>query len=210
MVVLIGTKYIVLSILIIFLFLLLFGAAWILAPKFLENYGYAILIKQDEYEVRKYSSANIATVYIKGTQETALRQGFKELNHYFSAKDREGKKISMTVPVMQRKLNENQDWSIHFVLPKKLLSSKIPNPQSKKIEIKESGLRLAASITFSGRPTEKRLREKKKKLNRWVQSRGLTVTEIPIYAYYNDPLTPSFFLRNEIIFGISTPKEHYP
>ena len=47
------------------------------------------------------------------------------------------------------------------------------------------------------------LREQEERLRNWMLGRHLEPAGAAVYAYYNDPFTPGFLRRNEIIIPIT-------
>ena len=74
-------------------------AAWYLVPKFLETPYYKVTEKDGNIEVRIYEGMLLQSVKVSGSQYQSLRQGFRPLVNYISAKGRDGEKISMTAPL---------------------------------------------------------------------------------------------------------------
>ena len=46
------------------------------------------------------------------------------------------------------------------------------------------------------------LAEKERELRAWTREQGLTPTAAAMFAYYNDPLTPGFLRRNEVLIEV--------
>jgi hypothetical protein len=56
-----------------------------------------------------------------------------------------------------------------------------------------------AAIRFSGGWTDARFARAETTLSDWMAEEGLTAAGPPTYAYYNDPFTPPFLRRNEVL-----------
>jgi DNA gyrase inhibitor GyrI len=63
--------------------------------------------------------------------------------------------------------------------------------------------RRVAAIRFDGRTTDERVAEREAELRAWMATRGLEAASPPLYAYYNDPLTPGFLRRNEVMIEVA-------
>ncbi len=174
-------------------------AGWIIAPKFLESHNYEIIRKEKNIELRKYEGIQIIEVYEDGVRQNSLKNGFRKLIKYISSENQTKQKISMTIPVLQKKDKNDKTWVVQFVLPKKFNDTNTPNPNNNQIKIKTLNLNYVVSIRFSGIVDENLLTKNTLLLREWAKKKGFQITSKPIYAFYNDPLTPGIFRRNEIL-----------
>ena len=200
--------YIIILFSLIILPLLIFGF-WILIPFFLENPKYTILEKNNHFQIRKYDEMTIAKITTVGERYEGLRKGFIPLARYIGAKNREGPKISMTAPVMQQKKGYN-NWEISFFMPSKFKENQLPISKNDKIEITTISSSILAVITFNGIATTELLEKKLSKLIKGIQEinyKKIPETE-PIYSYYNDPSTPGFLRKNEIMIPVEAAKNN--
>jgi hypothetical protein len=186
---------------------ILFGmmAAWYLVPKFLETPAYKVVEKDRNIEVRYYESMLLQSVKVSGNQYKSLRQGFRPLVNYIGAKGREGEKISMTAPVMQSLGNTNNEWIVSFSMPSKYSKKTLPEPNNKQVYSEQLKPIMAAVIRFSGKTDRSGslIKEKEKTLLNWLKNRDFKVVSKPKYLFYNDPSTPGFLRRNEVMVIIS-------
>ena len=187
---------------------ILFGmmAAWYLVPKFLETPAYKVVEKDRNIEVRYYESMLLQSVKVSGNQYKSLRQGFRPLVNYIGAKGREGEKISMTAPVMQSLGNTNNEWIVSFSMPSKYNKKTLPEPNNKQVYSEEIKPKMAAVIRFSGKTDKDGLLIKEKVLLDWVKNRDFKIVSKSKYLFYNDPSTPGFLRRYEIMIIISDQK----
>ena len=200
--------YIIILFSLIILPLLIFGF-WILIPFFLENPKYTILEKNNHFQIRKYDEMTIAKITTVGERYEGLRKGFIPLARYIGAKDREGPKISMTAPVMQQKKGYN-NWEISFFMPSKFKENQLPISKNDKIEITTISSSILAVITFNGIATTELFEKKLSKLIKRIEEinyKKIPETE-PIYSYYNDPSTPGFLRKNEIMIPVEAAKNN--
>lgn len=185
----------------------LFGvmAAWYLVPKFLETPAYKVVEKDRHIEVRYYESMLLQSVKVSGNQYKSLRQGFRPLVNYIGAKGREGEKISMTAPVMQSIGDTNNEWIVSFSMPSKYSKKTLPEPNDKQVYSEQLKPIMAAVIRFSGKTDRSGslIKEKEKTLLNWLKNRDFKVVSKPKYLFYNDPSTPGFLRRNEVMVIIS-------
>ena len=193
--------YIILFSLII-LPLLIFGF-WILIPFFLENPKYTILEKNNHFQIRKYDEMTIAKITTVGERYEGLRKGFIPLARYIGAKDRAGPKISMTAPVMQQKII-NDNWEISFYMPSKFDTDQLPISENNQIKIVTTPSTIMAVITYSGVAKTELLENKFTNLIKWIEEINYEIIlgSKPIYSYYNDPSTPGFLRKNEIMIPV--------
>ena len=188
-------------------FVILFGmmAAWYLVPKFLETPAYKVVEKDRNIEVRYYESMLLQSVKVSGNQYKSLRQGFRPLVNYIGAKGREGEKISMTAPVMQSLGNTSNEWVVSFSMPSKYSKKTLPEPNNKQVYSEQLKPIMAAVIRFSGKTDRSGslIKEKEKTLLNWLKNRDFKIVSKPKYLFYNDPSTPGFLRRNEVMVIIS-------
>lgn len=194
--------YIIILFSLIILPLLIFGF-WILIPFFLENPKYTILEKNNHFQIRKYDEMTIAKITTVGERYEGLRKGFIPLARYIGAKDREGPKISMTAPVMQQKII-NDNWEISFYMPSKFDTDQLPISENNQIKIVTIPSTIMAVITFSGVAKTELLENKFTNLIKWIEEINYEIIlgSKPIYSYYNDPSTPGFLRKNEIMIPV--------
>ena len=183
-------------------------AAWYLVPKFLESPSYKVGEKDGAIEVRYYERMLLQSVKVSGDQYRALRLGFRPLVNYIGAKARDGEKISMTAPVIQSLSDTDNEWIISFSMPSKYNKKTLPESNNKQVYSEEIKPTMAAVIRFSGKTDKDGLliKEKEKVLLDWVKNRDFKIVSKSKYLFYNDPSTPGFLRRNEIMVIISDQK----
>lgn len=175
---------------------------WWLLPHFLEQPKYKVIDKQGNLEIRQYQQMLLTSITTKGAQREALGKGFVPLARYIGAKDRDGQKISMTAPVMQTQGDETGEWIVSFSMPSQYHSRTLPTAKNTDIFMREFDPNLTAVSRFSGRATEQMFQEKAQQLNLWLQERGYIAASKPYYLFYNDPSTPGFLRRNEVLYMV--------
>ena len=173
--------------------------AWFMLPKFLEQPKYTVIKKENNLEIRRYAKILTSSVEVEGDQYYALRKGFQPLVRYIGAKERDSEKISMTAPVIQSVNEENEKWTISFAMPSKYSLDNLPKPENNNIYIQEIEPSLAAVIRFNGKADEKLLNLKTDILMRWIESKSYVKLSRPKFLFYNDPSTPGFLRRNEVM-----------
>jgi effector-binding domain-containing protein len=172
-----------------------------------EQPEYALVEQDGDFELRDYPALTVAEVSRQGDRGRALSAGFGPLARYIFAKEREGEKIAMTAPVIQQPAadaaEQEADWAVGFIMPKAAVAAGLPAPADADVRLTELPPRRVAAVRFSGRTTDARTAEQRRRLTDWIDSRGLRIASTPIYAYYNDPMTPGPMRRNEIMFDVA-------
>ncbi len=176
--------------------------AWFMLPKFLEQPKYKVVRKENDIEVRSYDKILMSSVKVNGNQYNALRNGFQPLVRYIGAKGRVSEKISMTAPVIQTTNDETENWTVSFAMPSKYNIYNLPKPTNDDIYFEEIQPSLAAVIRFSGVADSSLLNQKASVLKRWLELNGYTESSSPKFLFYNDPTTPGFLRRNEVMIII--------
>ena len=182
--------------------LLIVLLAWFMLPKFLEQPKYKVVRKENDIEVRSYDKILMSSVKVYGNQYNALRNGFQPLVRYIGAKERVSEKISMTAPVIQTTNDETENWTVSFAMPSKYNIDNLPKPKNDDIYFEEIQPSLAAVIRFSGVADTSLLNQKASVLKRWLELNGYTESSSPKFLFYNDPTTPGFLRRNEVMINI--------
>ena len=178
------------------------SVAWYFVPKFLEQPAYSVLKKEGSIEVRAYQQMLLQSVAVSGNQYDALRNGFRPLVRYIGAKERDGEKISMTAPVMQILDDIKQEWIVSFSMPSKYKADSLPNPNNDMVFTEVVPPTVAAVVRFRGRANTDLLGRKTAELMNWINEAGYVAREKPRYMFYNDPSTPPFLRRNEVMIAV--------
>ena len=174
-------------------------SGWFLLPRFLEQPKYKVIKKEGYFEVRSYSKFVISSVLVSGSQYNSLRKGFRPLVKYISGKDRGGEKISMTAPVIQATTETKENFKVSFSMPSKYRIDNLPKSENTDISFEEVKPSIAAVVRFRGKAKEEILVSKTNQLNEWIIANGYTAISKPKYLFYNDPSTPGFLRRNEVL-----------
>lgn len=123
-------------------------------------------------EVREYRPRIAAQVTVDKEWDDALNTGFKILAGYIFGKNRSNQKVAMTAPVTAQEDSldksvkiamtapvtaarteepDNADsWTIRFYMPSKYSLATLPEPEDKRIKLKELPAETFAVIRFSG------------------------------------------------------------
>ncbi|TVQ34670.1 MAG: heme-binding protein [Geminicoccaceae bacterium] len=182
-----------------------FGA-WAYVKLTIETPAYAVAEREGRFELRDYPALRVAEVITQGPREQAVRDGFRPLARYIFAREREGDKIAMTAPVTQERVAQGaSEWRVRFVMPSQYDLDDLPRPAFSDVRLVETQPARMAAIRFSGRWQDARMEQREAELRRWIEAQGLMTVGPPVYAYYDDPFTPGFMRRNEVLIEVAPP-----
>jgi hypothetical protein len=160
-----------------------------------ETQKYKVLHTKDNFEIRFYPEAILATVAMNGTYDNLRNSGFGVLAGYIFGGNAEGAKIAMTSPVRMSTGNNSNQMS--FVLPSEMEFEKLPTPNDPKIVLHKSIPMYTASIKFGGYANDAEISKYKIKLNEVLMQLNLKHTGNFEFLGYNSPYQP-INRRNEI------------
>ncbi|PZF78294.1 heme-binding protein [Aestuariivirga litoralis] len=176
-------------------------AFWYVQTRNVEIARYAVVESDGSIEIRDYPALTVAEVTRTGSRDQAVRAGFGPLARYIFASDRAGDRIAMTAPVTQQQGGEA--WTIQFIMPSGYTLASLPKPAGADVRLSEEPPVRRAAIRFSGWWNDALFAEKNAALQDWLRRKGLATSGPPIFAYYNDPFTPGFLRRNEILYDLA-------
>ncbi|NDV86897.1 heme-binding protein [Aurantimonas aggregata] len=170
-----------------------------------EEPDYDVVREDGTIEIRDYDAMVVAETIKSGYHEKARRAGFETLADYIFARNREGKKIKMTTPVLQQLAEgdgRTKGWAVRFVMPKKHTLASLPKPADSDVTLKDMPARRMAAIRFSGNFSATLASKQLMNLYNYLADNNLKQKGDPQYAFYNPPWTPGFMKRNEILIEI--------
>ncbi len=176
-------------------------AAFFVYGRSVETWPYEVERRDGDFEIRAYPAMTVAEVTTRGSRQEAVRAGFGPLARYIFARERSGEKIAMTAPVTQEP-TDGAEWRVRFVMPAKYDLDDLPRPAGSEVRLVATEPQRMAAIRFKGGWTDVNMSEHEAQLRRWLEAQGLAPTTEATYAYYNDPFTPGFLRRNEVLIGI--------
>lgn len=192
-------------------------AVFVFVIQAVETPQYASLERDGPFEIRDYPPLVVAEASGTGSRRAALSAGFGVLARYIFARDRSGERIAMTAPVIQQRsgtiamtapvtqaLTPDGAWAVRFVMPAEYGIDRLPAPADAAVRLHEVPAQRRAAVRFSGSTTDAVLGEREAALRRWMAARGLDAAGPAVYAYYNDPFTPGFLRRNEVLIDVAT------
>ena len=192
--------------------------AWVYFVSNVEQPAYSVVEEDGPFEIRDYPELLVAEVRRSGDRQSAVNSGFRPLADFIFAKDRAGDSIAMTAPVTQEREEiamtapvtqspaepgGEGEWTVRFIMPSEYTYESLPKPAGDDVRIETVPAARKAAIRFSGVATDDLLAEKEAELRQWLKAREAEVIGPPTFAYYNDPFTPGFLRRNEVLFDLS-------
>lgn len=179
---------------------------------------YEVLREDGPFEVRRYQPMIVASVDVTGTRRTAANAGFRRLADFIFGANvppdaaeagtvveeakRDGTKIDMTAPVLQRATGEAR-WTVSFVMPESFTMETLPRPKSRDVRIDQRGEETFAVLRFSGIPTMRRLEAREGALRLWMENHGVEPAGEARFAFYDPPWTLPFLRRNEVMIPVA-------
>lgn len=182
----------------------------------IEEATYTVVEKDDHFEIRDYSPHLVAETLVVGSLEEAGSIAFNILFGYISGENRSRRKVEMTAPVSQQASPEKikmtapvgqqrmeDKWAVSFMMPASYSLETLPVPKNPKVTLRRVPGRRMAAVRYSGFWSEKGYLENIRKLEAWINDKGLKIAGGPLWARYNAPFTPWFLRRNEILIPIA-------
>ena len=87
-------------------------------------------------------------------------------------------------------------------MPESFTLSSLPKPKDDRVELREIPAKKVAVIKYSGTWSKERFEDHEKRLNNFLQEKGIQTKGNPIWAQYDPPFMPWFMRRNEIMIEI--------
>jgi hypothetical protein len=192
-------KVVTIGIVVIALFLVFQSFISVNAVK-TEKQKYRLVLKQDQFEIRYYPSATMATIFSNATDYKGLaNNGFRKLARYIFGGNEQNQSISMTAPVRMNMSEKGSSMS--FVMPEKFNNEALPKPNDPTIRIEQSKPVYVACISFAGYANDTKIEINKEKLLQILKEKNITTTGEYSFLGYNAPY--QFVGRtNEIIIPI--------
>ncbi len=193
----------------------------------IEEPKYTLISKADGYEIREYAYYILAETTISGaeTRDEASRKGFSIIAGYIFGDNIKKDKISMTVPVnteestsekiamtapvntekieMTMPVNTEEEadsgaYNVSFVMPSKYTLETLPEPNDKRVKLREVPAHKVAVRRFSWTTSESAFKKNEEELLKALSRDGVETVGAVNVARYNTPFTIPFMLRNEV------------
>jgi len=179
-------------------YLILFCTLFILpysAVMAYEEANYKVVVKNEIYEIRKYSDRLAVE-----TMKSGINSNFRKLFNYISGRNDTQEKIKMTTPVTQ--VEKNGNMSMQFYLPSKFNSENVPNPSREDVKIVNIEGGYYAVLRYSGRASNGNFEKYNEILEKELQKNNISIISPPIRATYDSPFTLPMNRRNEAMFKV--------
>jgi len=160
-----------------------------------ETQKYEVIYTKENFEIRFYPEAILATVDMNGSYDNARNSGFQVLAGYIFGGNEDNQQIAMTSPVRMsgnEKLN-----TMSFVLPSEMEFDKLPEPNDKRVLLHKSKPMYTASVKFGGYANESDIAKHREKLAEMLKQLNLQHTGSFEFLGYNSPFQP-VNRRNEV------------
>lgn len=168
----------------------------------LETPAYTVLRKMREYEVRRYDDFTVAEVPMAPGDRVSGGSGFNELAAYtIGGENAAGTKLEMTTPVFTTQSGNGAGPTMQFVVEGSKAAN-VPAPRNASITPSTIRSRVVAARTFGGWPADWEVREAERLLRGALLLDGLTPGAGFSLARYNDPFTPPWLRRNEVLIEL--------
>ena len=165
-----------------------------------EEQKYTVVSSNEEFEIRFYPSATLATVYsTANSYREVSRPGFRTLAGYIFGGNESETQISMTSPVHMDISGDRSSMS--FVMPSTYNPDNLPKPDNSRVIIEKSKDEYVAVIRFSGYASDNAIKKQSEKLRKLLIENGIEFYGNFRYLGYNPPYQ---FInrRNEIIVSV--------
>lgn len=160
-----------------------------------ETQKYEVLYIKENFEIRYYPEAILATIEMKGTYNNSRNSAFQVLAGYIFGGNEENTQIAMTSPV---RMSGNEKLNImSFVLPSKMEFDNLSKPMDERILLHKSKPMYTASIQFGGYANEVEIARNREKLTEILKELKIQHTNQFEYLGYNSPFQP-VNRRNEV------------
>ena len=165
-----------------------------------EEQRYSLIRRYNDFEIRFYPSANLATISSNAKSYSDLSgPGFRKLAGYIFGGNEENKNIAMTAPV-QMNINDTAS-SMSFVMPSNYSLADLPKPNDQSVRISKTVEEYIAVITFDGYASDKEIKLYSKKLESLLQANSIKHKgNFRFYGY--DPPYKAINRRNEIVVTV--------
>lgn len=169
-----------------------------------ETAKYGVILKEGEFEIRRYQPMLVATVRDAPSK-------FSVLFKYISGANRTRSKIAMTSPVVtsteiaMTSPVMSDSGSMSFMVPSKYDAETVPEPVDERVTIGEVPERVVATVRFRGFAWRESVERQKERLLNKLELEGIKAKDAPFLMQYNPPYVPGFLRRNEVGVEIEYP-----
>lgn len=200
--------------------LLLTGAVNVAAT---EEPAFEMLARIGEVEIRRYAPYVVAEVDVEESFEDASSRAFGTLADYIFGNNNTGTKLAMTAPVAQFPADAAKAsagdpsmmtatapsdagvYTVRFILPATTTLSTAPTPLQPEVRLSEVQPRTMAVVRYTGTWSKENYDAHESRLLAALSTSEIEPVGQPEWARYNQPLTPWFMRRNEVMIEVHLP-----
>jgi hypothetical protein len=176
-----------------------------------EGPDYEVVRRLGDIEVRQYAPYTVAEVLMRGSADDVVTQAFPILSGYIFGKNKGARAFvtteavkrpatpihfAMTSPVTQ--IAVAGGFTVQFVLPKGVMLASAPEPDDRRVHLRELPAHTLAAIRYSGFWSASNYAMHLATLMAALKAVALSWSGEPAFSRYNAPWTPWFLRRNEI------------
>lgn len=165
-----------------------------------EKQKYRLVASEQEYEIRYYPPAMLATV---SSSANTYRQmsipGFRTLAGFIFGGNESNTKIAMTSPV-HMDINDSAS-TMSFVMPSEYDEQSLPKPRDSRVKLEKSQAEYVAVLRFGGYANDEKIARYSEELRKSLENKGISYSGNFRFLGYNPPY--QFIGRkNEIIVSV--------
>jgi len=165
-----------------------------------EEQNYTVIQKDQNFEIRFYPSATLATIKSDAkTYKDLSGPGFRKLAGYIFGGNEDKTQIAMTAPV-QMDINDAVS-TMSFVMPSSYNQTNLPKPNNPDVILEETTDEYVAAIQFGGFASDSELKFYSEKLRNILKQKSIKTYGNARFLGYNPPFQ-LVGRRNEIIISI--------
>lgn len=193
-------KMFIITFVVVILIIVLFQSFTVMPINKTEEQKYSLVRKYNDFEIRFYPSATVATIKSSAkTYRDLSGPGFQKLAGYIFGGNEANTKISMTSPV-QMDINDSVS-TMSFVMPSAYTKENLPKPNDPGVQIIKTSDEYVAVIRFGGYASDKDLKLYSEKLQNLLKENGISSFGNYRFLGYNPPFQ-LIGRRNEIIVAV--------
>lgn len=189
-------------------------AAWDAWARFagsdVETVPYTVIERDGAFELREYPDVVVART-VAGSQREAFRRlfayidgandGGRDVAMTAPVATTAGVDVAMTAPVATEPVEAGVEMS--FFLPAEYTLDGAPEPTDDRVELDVVEHRRVAAYRFSWFATEARVERGRRRLDHALADRGLSAAGDHELHRYDDPRTPPWQRRNEVVVELA-------
>jgi len=174
-----------------------------------ERVPYTVVDRDGPFELREYDDVVVARTVAGGE-----RDAFGRLYAYVDGANESRRSVSMTSPVATTSgvdvatagptatTSVEEGVEMTFFLPAGYTLASAPTPTDDRVELAVREHRRVAAYRFSWFATDRRVDRARRRIERALADRGLEPAGDPELHRYDDPRTPPWQRRNELLVRI--------